>query len=121
MINFIFLFFFSSRRRQTGCALVTGVQTCALPIYTAFKAAVGAAQRFIEHRGEIVARRKSRRGHRCFFLTSFVSGQAVGSAGLVAEPSRLPDARRDILRTRGRVKRGQSKKGATSADRKSVV
>src|SRR3546814_11698125 len=26
------LFFFSSRRRHTGCALVTGVQTCALPI-----------------------------------------------------------------------------------------
>src|SRR3546814_3779944 len=26
------LFFFSSRRRQTSCALVTGVQTCALPI-----------------------------------------------------------------------------------------
>src|SRR3546814_9485507 len=26
------LFFFSSRRRQTRCALVTGVQTCALPI-----------------------------------------------------------------------------------------
>src|SRR3546814_2226767 len=26
-------FFFSSRRRQTRCALVTGVQTCALPIY----------------------------------------------------------------------------------------
>src|SRR3546814_15563154 len=24
--------FFSSRRRHTGCALVTGVQTCALPI-----------------------------------------------------------------------------------------
>src|SRR3546814_10598964 len=27
------LFFFSSRRRHTMCALVTGVQTCALPIY----------------------------------------------------------------------------------------
>src|SRR3546814_2031314 len=27
-------FFFSSRRRQTRCALVTGVQTCALPIFT---------------------------------------------------------------------------------------
>src|SRR3546814_555702 len=26
-------FFFSSRRRHTSCALVTGVQTCALPIY----------------------------------------------------------------------------------------
>src|SRR3546814_4392241 len=25
--------FFSSRRRHTSCALVTGVQTCALPIY----------------------------------------------------------------------------------------
>src|SRR3546814_6922179 len=25
-------FFFSSRRRHTSCALVTGVQTCALPI-----------------------------------------------------------------------------------------
>src|SRR3546814_6123223 len=27
-----FCFFFSSRRRHTRCALVTGVQTCALPI-----------------------------------------------------------------------------------------
>src|SRR3546814_13168340 len=27
-----FIFFFSSRRRHTRCALVTGVQTCALPI-----------------------------------------------------------------------------------------
>src|SRR3546814_4301197 len=30
-ICFVF-FFFSSRRRHTRCALVTGVQTCALPI-----------------------------------------------------------------------------------------
>src|SRR3546814_3786614 len=28
-----FCFFFSSRRRHTRCALVTGVQTCALPIW----------------------------------------------------------------------------------------
>src|SRR3546814_5762248 len=28
----IISFFFSSRRRHTRCALVTGVQTCALPI-----------------------------------------------------------------------------------------
>src|SRR3546814_5017705 len=27
------VFFFSSRRRHTRCALVTGVQTCALPIW----------------------------------------------------------------------------------------
>src|SRR3546814_9291829 len=29
---FLLCFFFSSRRRHTRCALVTGVQTCALPI-----------------------------------------------------------------------------------------
>src|SRR3546814_474687 len=34
MCSFLFglFFFFSSRRRHTRCALVTGVQTCALPI-----------------------------------------------------------------------------------------
>src|SRR3546814_1846272 len=31
MLVFVF-FFFSSRRRHTSCALVTGVRTCALPI-----------------------------------------------------------------------------------------
>src|SRR3546814_3496052 len=31
-MSYIF-FFFSSRRRHTRCALVTGVQTCALPIF----------------------------------------------------------------------------------------
>src|SRR3546814_1446210 len=36
IFGFTFLwcfFFFSSRRRHTRCALVTGVQTCALPIF----------------------------------------------------------------------------------------
>src|SRR3546814_2253037 len=33
LVTFILsVFFFSSRRRHTRCALVTGVQTCALPI-----------------------------------------------------------------------------------------
>src|SRR3546814_10616558 len=32
VIVVIICFFFSSRRRHTRCALVTGVQTCALPI-----------------------------------------------------------------------------------------
>src|SRR3546814_3931749 len=32
LIDFFCHFFFSSRRRHTRCALVTGVQTCALPI-----------------------------------------------------------------------------------------
>src|SRR3546814_8806169 len=51
-------FFFSSRRRHTRCALVTGVQTCALPISAdeasgvAIPAAVGkGAQPPTPHRG----------------------------------------------------------------------
>src|SRR3546814_8257005 len=33
-VSSLVFFFFSSRRRHTRCALVTGVQTCALPIFT---------------------------------------------------------------------------------------
>src|SRR3546814_7212518 len=36
MFIMIVFVFFSSRRRHTRCALVTGVQTCALPIYFNF-------------------------------------------------------------------------------------
>src|SRR3546814_3357547 len=36
VMQLCFFFFFSSRRRHTRCALVTGVQTCALPIWTLF-------------------------------------------------------------------------------------
>src|SRR3546814_9024729 len=34
VFKFCVSFFFSSRRRHTRCALVTGVQTCALPIWS---------------------------------------------------------------------------------------
>src|SRR3546814_6626289 len=37
--------FFSSRRRHTRCALVTGVQTCALPISYAIERAMDALAR----------------------------------------------------------------------------
>src|SRR3546814_1409716 len=43
----VYCFFFSSRRRHTRCALVTGVQTCALPIYLA----AGAGCAAVETRG----------------------------------------------------------------------
>src|SRR3546814_2972911 len=33
MSTLVSFFFFSSRRRHTRCVLVTGVQTCALPIF----------------------------------------------------------------------------------------
>src|SRR3546814_2259365 len=37
----VLCFFFSSRRRHTRCALVTGVQTCALPILIVVSAGNG--------------------------------------------------------------------------------
>src|SRR3546814_17617717 len=37
----LMLLFFSSRRRHTRCALVTGVQTCALPICARIEGALG--------------------------------------------------------------------------------
>src|SRR3546814_5028368 len=43
LVFFVFciFFFFSSRRRHTRCALVTGVQTCALPISCRWSAVGG--------------------------------------------------------------------------------
>src|SRR3546814_14311441 len=42
------MFFFSSRRRHTRCALVTGVQTCALPISGRIIPLSGSTRQFIE-------------------------------------------------------------------------
>src|SRR3546814_20739181 len=60
------LFFFSSRRRHTRCALVTGVQTCALPILPAFPArqAWACCNRTIAPAGARHSR--SRRWHQSF-------------------------------------------------------
>src|SRR3546814_19880733 len=48
MLELFCVFFFSSRRRHTRCALVTGVQTCALPICGS--AAERATSRFTQAR-----------------------------------------------------------------------
>src|SRR3546814_6625249 len=50
---YLWLFFFSSRRRHTRCALVTGVQTCALPIYPSRMGIgpVGAVERLFARTG----------------------------------------------------------------------
>src|SRR3546814_9757278 len=60
--------FFSSRRRHTRCALVTGVQTCALPIFPGGGGAAageglrGGTHDFRRRRGALVRRRNRRRG-----------------------------------------------------------
>src|SRR3546814_17158910 len=46
------VFFCSSRRRHTRCALVTGVQTCALPIYGSVYGVIPAKRGFLKPVGE---------------------------------------------------------------------
>src|SRR3546814_4502983 len=48
-------FFFSSRRRHTRCALVTGVQTCALPIFPPGKVHIGEIQGHKDARSALMA------------------------------------------------------------------
>src|SRR3546814_7177904 len=50
-VDVCFFFFFSSRRRHTRCALVTGVQTCALPISQVTWDEVDAAVGYLEAKG----------------------------------------------------------------------
>src|SRR3546814_16944393 len=60
MCIWLLFFFFSSRRRHTRCALVTGVQTCALPIFWATGGAGGIediGKRLLAGRGRAVADR----------------------------------------------------------------
>src|SRR3546814_1685761 len=51
-----FFFFFSSRRRHTRCALVTGVQTCALPILLLGLGHFGIAQARLQREWDRVRR-----------------------------------------------------------------
>src|SRR3546814_6110539 len=51
---YLFYFFFSSRRRHTRCALVTGVQTCALPISVSLRPVSQQCQ-FCSMRGSAMA------------------------------------------------------------------
>src|SRR3546814_3504753 len=53
VVCWFFFFFFSSRRRHTRCALVTGVQTCALPICKAVEAVFDAITGALKKGGEV--------------------------------------------------------------------
>src|SRR3546814_4648256 len=72
-IRFVF-FFFSSRRRHTICALVTGFQTCALPISAPDRPpdAPPPWSRRRSNRGPPRRRRSSLEGSRSFFLLKCV-------------------------------------------------
>src|SRR3546814_7630099 len=53
---FVF-FFFSSRRRHTRCALVTGVQSCALPAYLEAGACLAGEAQKLRCKNEVAGRR----------------------------------------------------------------
>src|SRR3546814_3954157 len=91
MYVYVVVFFFSSRRRHTRCALVTGVQTCALPIFS-------------RRRRRLRPRRRDRgpgRGRGSHLYGRLPLGLAAGQGGLPAgrtpcpcrRPQDLPDAR----------------------------
>src|SRR3546814_13051304 len=83
-------FFFSSRRRHTRCALVTGVQTCALPICVP---AIG--QHIVEEVAQPLAERDVRvfpcEIHWSLFLfcgLAYSAGWRVSAAGIAAAKRR---------------------------------
>src|SRR3546814_5236536 len=65
-------FFCSSRRRHTRCALVTGVQTCALPICPAFRSPLAS----------VAGTRGRRVGFRAAAAALFVLALGVGPMAL---------------------------------------
>src|SRR3546814_5462446 len=70
---YVLLFFFSSRRRHTRCALVTGVQTCALPIYPCDVMLLGALKLELDKAGEVVGARNA-------VMTVHADGTQIGRA-----------------------------------------
>src|SRR3546814_10595313 len=74
MFMFMFFFFFSSRRRHTRCALVTGVQTCALPISTRLWSTRPARSRKDDRPSRKSYRQQGSRRRNCCDLPRLLSG-----------------------------------------------
>src|SRR3546814_5880122 len=103
-------FFFSSRRRHTRCALVTGVQTCALPIFHAARREQAIADIQLP---STTRRARHRPTHQLSevigsgfipgedvtvaLAVSSAEGSADGSARAVIDMSQLVDHRSEIL------------------------
>src|SRR3546814_1591664 len=85
--------FFASRRRHTGCALVTGVQTCALPISGFFSELCKSTSRALD-------------GDDCPYWFEATQEQPMDLAGYYRYEARWPNG---------------SKTVGTAEDRKSVV
>src|SRR3546814_8657643 len=91
------VFFFTSRRRHTRCALVTGVQTCALPILTGALEVERAAKRIgssLQARPVVHIQRPELKDAVAavdFAEVAITSDIALSDAPAPAEAFRLPD------------------------------
>src|SRR3546814_12985259 len=77
----LLIFFFSGRRRHRRCALVTGVQTCALPILTAPVADISPVQ-YLPRPGRprLAYRHVAGAGPTIVFLPGYMSDMEGGKA-----------------------------------------
>src|SRR3546814_4684628 len=86
------VFFFSSRRRHTRCALVTGVQTCALPILCADLTGMEIANASLLDEATAaaeamtLAKRSCKSRSNVFFVSSGVHPQTLEVVRTRAEP-----------------------------------
>src|SRR3546814_7085166 len=91
--------FFSSRRRQTRCALVTGVQTCALPIYDRRARHIllrhGGADHVLHARREIVLAAGALDSPRLLMLSGIGDAGALADLG-IAPVVDLPEVGRNL-------------------------
>src|SRR3546814_6688322 len=133
---FFYVFFFSSRRRHTRCALVTGVQTCALPISEAAPAGdvtvdcrgLAARDRLAELRGvrgemlvlrsrEVTLTRPVRLLHPRIpvYLVPRGEGRTMVGATMIESASRSPVSARSLMRSEEHTSELQYLLSSTSA------
>src|SRR3546814_6840324 len=109
----LYFFFFSSRRRHTRCALVTGVQTCALPI----------SRRRARHMAAVACHAVATRGdaldQRSFAHVSPLSDRRLQGRGLYAPPARYASPPQRPPRRRHR-RRAPASRRTRPRDRQSV-
>src|SRR3546814_628013 len=101
----VFMFFFSSRRRHTRCALVTGVQTCALPILVdAARTALTRGQREVVLTGVDLASYGDDSGTSLAALVEALLALPVERLRLSSlDPARIDDALFALLTQEARV------------------
>src|SRR3546814_2027156 len=80
------VFFFSSRRRHTRCALVTGVQTCALPIWADPAVHPRAGVRGRPHRPDADGQGRLRSARRRRAVAQLRGGRRRAAAGVPLHP-----------------------------------